>query len=86
MKKYNLLITDGYDRFVSSFTDDDMDVVVKQTAHYNVEELTNKLVFYTLFIDNKKASQDNWEKFISKYNKYAKVLRKIRSLNKDFEC
>ena len=86
MKKYTLLITDGYDRFVESFIDDDMNEVVKQTAHYNVEEVSNKLVFYTLFIDGKKADQATWEMFTSKYDKYSNVLRKIKNLNKDFEC
>ena len=84
-KKYQLVITDGYDRIIESFIDDDMDVVVKQTANYNVEKL-NKVVFYTLLIDGKRADQDNWKKFNIKYFKYFKVLRKIRSLNKDFEC
>ena len=86
MKKYMLLVTDGYDRFIESFPDDDMDVVVKQTAQYNMEKLENKLVFYTLLVDGKKADQANWDMFKSKYNKYSNVLRKIKSLNKDFEC
>lgn len=86
MKKYMLLITDGWDRFIESFPDDDMDVVVKQTAQYNAEKLENKLVFYTLLVDGKKADQANWDMFKSKYDKYANVLRKIKSLNKDFEC
>lgn len=86
MKKYTLLITDGWDRFIESFPDDDMDVVVKQTAQYNMEKLENKLVFYTLLVDGKKADKANWDMFKSKYGKYAKVLRKIKSLNKDFEC
>lgn len=86
MKKYMLLITDGWDRFIESFPDDDMDVVVKQTAQYNEEKLENKLVFYTLLVDGKKADQANWDMFKSKYDKYSNVLRKIKSLNKDFEC
>lgn len=86
MKKYMLLITDGWDRFIESFPDDDMDVVVKQTAQYNMEKLENQLVFYTLLVDGKKADQANWDMFKSKYNKYSNVLRKISSLNKDFEC
>lgn len=84
-KKYQIVITDGYDKLIESFIDDDMDVVVKQTAHYNAEKL-NKVAFYTLLIDGKKADQANWKMFLSKYDKYFKVLRKIRSLNKDFEC
>lgn len=86
MKKYNIIITDGYGRLIEGFQDDDMDEVIKQVAQYNAEKLENRLVFYTLFIDGKKADQDNWKKFTSKYNKYANVLRKIKSLNKDFEC
>lgn len=64
MKKYTLLITDGYDKIIESFIDDDMDEVVKQTAHYNVEqtahynvEKLNKVVFYTLLIDGKKQTK-----------------------------
>lgn len=86
MKKYTLLITDGWDRFIECFPDDDMDVVVKQTAQYNAEKLENQLVLYTLFVDGKKADKANCDKFKSKYDKYANVLRKIKSLNKDFEC
>lgn len=86
MKKYMLLITDGWDRFIESFPDDDMDVVVKQTAQYYLEKLENQLIFYTLLVDGKKADQANWDMFKSKYNKYSNVLRKIKSLNKDFEC
>lgn len=86
MKKYMLLITDGWDRFIESFPDDDMDVVVKQTAQYYAEKLENQLIFYTLLVDGKKADQANWDMFKSKYNKYSNVLRKIKSLNKDFEC
>lgn len=63
-----------------------MDVVVKQTAQYKMEKLDNETVFYTLLIEGKKADQANWDKFKSKYNKYADVLHKIKSLNKDFEC
>ena len=85
MKKYTLLITDGYDRIIESFMDDDMDVVVKQTAHYNAEK-SIKVAFYTLFIDGKKADQADYKKFNIKYYKYFKVLCKIKSLNKDFEC
>lgn len=85
MKKYMLLITDGWDRFIESFPDD-MDVVVKQTAQYYAEKLENQLIFYTLLVDGKKADQANWDMFKSKYNKYSNVLRKIKSLNKDFEC
>ena len=86
MKKYNLLITNGADMFIESFIDDDMDVVVKQTAQYNIENLSNKLVCYTLFVDGKRADKANWDKFKSKYYKYSNVLHKIKSLNKDFEC
>lgn len=86
MKKYMLLITDGWDRFIESFPDDDMDVVVKQTAQYYLEKLENQLIFYTLLVDGKKADQANWDMFKSKYNKYSNILRKIKSLNKDFEC
>lgn len=86
MKKYMLLITDGWDRFIESFPDDDMDVVVKQTAQYYAEKLENQLIFYTLLVDGKKADQANWDMFKSKYNKYSNILRKIKSLNKDFEC
>lgn len=86
MKKYMLLITDGFDRFIESFPDDDMDVVVKQTAQYKMEKLSNKTVFYILLIDGKRADQATWEMFTSKYNKYSNILRKIKSLNKDFEC
>ena len=86
MKKYNIIITDGYDRLIEGFHDDDMDEVIKQVAQYNVEKSSYELCFYTLFIDGKKADQDNWKKFTSKYNKYLNVLCKIKSLNKDFEC
>lgn len=86
MKKYTLLVTDGYDRFVDSILDDDIYVVAKQTAHYVLEEVSNKIVFFTLLIDGKKADQTNWEMFLNIYKKYAKVLRKMSSLNKDFEC
>lgn len=86
MKKYMLLITDGFDRFIESFPDDDMNVVVKQTAQYKMEKLSNKTVFYILLIDGKRADQATWEMFTSKYNKYSNILRKIKSLNKDFEC
>lgn len=86
MKKYMLLITDGWDRFIESFPDDDMDVVVKQTAQYYLEKLENQLIFYTLLVDGKKADKANWDMFKSKYGKYSNVLRKIKSLNKDFEC
>lgn len=86
MKKYILLITNGADMFVESFMDDDMDVVVKQTAQYNEEKLENQLVFYTLLVYGKKADKANWNMFKSKYDKYSNVLRKIKSLNKDFEC
>jgi hypothetical protein len=85
-KKYTLLITDGYDMFVESFIDYDMDVVVKQTAQYKMEKLSNKTVFYILLIDGKRADQATWDMFTSKYDKYVKVLSKIKSLNKDFEC
>lgn len=86
MKKYTLLITDGYERFVESLLDDDIDGVAKQTAQYMVKHLTDKLVFYTLLVDGKRADKPNWEMFLNIYKKYAKVLRKISSLNKDFEC
>lgn len=85
MKKYTLLITDGFDRIIESFIDDDMNEVIKQTANYNAEKL-NKVAFYTLLIDGKKADQADYKKFNIKYYKYFKVLCKIRSLNKDFEC
>lgn len=85
-KKYQILISDSDERFIESFLDDDMDVVVKQTAQYKMEKLDDTLVFYILLINGKRADQDNWKKFNIKYFKYFKVLRKIRSLNKDFEC
>ena len=84
-KKYQIVISDSYNRFIESFLDDDLDVVVKQTAQYIIEKLSYKLVFYDLLIDGKKADQANWDKFNSKYIKYVNVLRKIKSLNKDFE-
>lgn len=83
-KKYQIVISDGDERFIESFLDDDMDVVVKQTAQYKMEKLEDKLVFYILLINGKKADQANWNMFKSKYNKYADVLHKIKSLNKDF--
>ena len=86
MKKYTLLITDGYERFIESLLDDDINVVAKQTAQYMVEHLTDKLVFYTLLVDGKKADQTNWSQFLNLYKKYAKVFHKINNLNKDFEC
>lgn len=86
MKKYNLLITDGYERYIESLLDDDINGVAKQTAHYVLENVTNQLVFFTLLIDGKRADKPNWEMFLNIYKKYAKVLRKISSLNKDFEC
>lgn len=86
MKKYNLLISDGYERYIESILDDDINGVAKQTAHYVLENVTNQLVFFTLLIDGKKADQTNWSQFLNLYKKYAKVLRKISSLNKDFEC
>lgn len=85
-KKYQIVICDCYERFIESFLDDDMDTVVKQTAQYKMEKLDDKLVFYILLIYGKKADQTNWDMFKSKYNKYIEVLRKIKSLNKDFEC
>lgn len=85
-KKYQIVICDCDERFIESFLDDDMDVVVKQTAQYKIEKLDDKLVFYILLIYGKKADQTNWDMFKSKYNKYMEVLRKIKSLNKDFEC
>ena len=85
-KKYQIVICDCDERFIESFLDDDMDVVVKQTAQYKMEKLDDKLVFYSLLIYGKKADQANWDMFKSKYNKYIEVLRKIKSLNKDFEC
>ncbi len=85
-KKYQIVICDCDERFIESFLDDDMDVVVKQTAQYKMEKLDDKLVFYILLIYGKKADQANWDMFKSKYNKYIEVLRKIKSLNKDFEC
>ena len=86
MKKYNLLISDGYERYIESILDDDINGVEKQTAHYVLENVTNQLVFFTLLIDGKKADQTNWSQFLNLYKKYAKVIRKISSLNKDFEC
>ncbi|MBR4316216.1 MAG: hypothetical protein IKP65_04510 [Alphaproteobacteria bacterium] len=86
MKKYNLLISDGYERYIESILDDDINGVAKQTAHYVLENVTNQLVFFTLLIDGKKADQTNWSQFLNLYKKYAKVIRKISSLNKDFEC
>lgn len=86
MKKYNLLISDGYERYIESILDDDINGVAKQTAHYVLENVTNQLVFFTLLIDGKKADQTNWSQFLNLYKKYAKVLHKIRNLNKDFEC
>lgn len=85
-KKYQIVICDCDERFIESFLDDDMDVVVKQTAQYKMEKLDDKLVFYILLLYGKKADQANWDVFKSKYNKYMEVLRKIKSLNKDFEC
>lgn len=85
-KKYQIVISDCDERFIESFLDDDMDMVVKQTAQYKIEKLDDKLVFYILLIYGKKADQANWDMFKSKYNKYMEVLRKIKSLNKDFEC
>lgn len=86
MKKYNLLISDGYERYIESILDDDINGVAKQTAHYVLEEVSNKLVFFTLYIDGKKADLTNWSQFLNLYKKYAKVIHKIRNLNKDFEC
>ena len=83
-KKYQIVISDCDERFIESFLDDDMDMVVKQTAQYKIEKLDDKLVFYILLIYGKKADQANWDMFKSKYNKYMEVLRKIKSLNKDF--
>ena len=85
-KKYQIVICDCDERFIESFLDDDMDVVVKQTAQYTMEKLEDMLIFYILLINGKKADQTNWDMFKSKYNKYIEVLRKIKSLNKDFEC
>ena len=82
-KKYQIVICDCDERFIESFLDDDMDAVVKQTAQYKIEKLDDKLVFYILLINGKKADQTIWEMFESKYNKYMEVLRKIKSLNKD---
>lgn len=84
-KKYQIVITDINNGLIESFLDDDMDVAVKQTAQYKMEKLEDKLVFYILLINGKKADQTNWDMFKSKYNKYMEVLRKIKSLNKDFE-
>ena len=83
-KKYQIVICDCDERFIESFLDDDMDAVVKQTAQYKMKKLDNETVFYTLLIEGKKADQANWNMFKSKYNKYVEVLRKIKSLNKDF--
>ena len=83
-KKYKIVITDINNRLIESFLADDMDAVVKQTAQYKIEKLDDKLVFYILLIYGKKADQANWDMFKSKYNKYMEVLRKIKSLNKDF--
>ena len=85
-KKYQIVISDCDERFIESFLDDDMDAVVKRTAQYEMENLEDKLVFYILLINGKKADRANWNMFKSKYNKYMEVLRKIKSLNKDFEC
>lgn len=85
-KKYQIVICDCDGIFIESFLDDDMDVVVKQTAQYKMEKLDDKSVFYILLLYGKKADQTNWDMFKSKYNKYIEVLRKIKSLNKDFEC
>lgn len=85
-KKYQIVICDCDERFIESFLDDDMDSVVKQTAQYKIKNLDDKLVFYILLLYGKKADQANWDVFKSKYNKYIEVLRKIKSLNKDFEC
>ena len=85
-KKYQIVICDCDERFIESFLDDDMDAVVKQTAQYKIKNLDDKLVFYILLINGKKTDQTNWDMFKSKYNKYIEVLRKIKSLNKDFEC
>lgn len=85
-KKYQIVICDGDERLIESFLDDDMDVVVKQTAQYVMEKLEDMLIFYILLINGKKADQANWDIFKSKYKKYMEVLRKIKSLNKDFEC
>lgn len=85
-KKYQIVICDCDGIFIESFLDDDMDSVVKQTAQYKIKNLDDKLVFYILLLYDKKADQANWDVFKSKYNKYIEVLRKIKSLNKDFEC
>lgn len=85
-KKYQIVITDFNNRLIESFLDDVMDAVVKQTAQYKMKKLDVTLVFYILLINGKKADQANWNIFKSKYNKYIEVLRKIKSLNKDFEC
>ena len=85
-KKYQIVICDCDGIFIESFLDDDMDAVVKQTAQYKIKNLDDKLVFYILLINGKKTDQTNWDMFKSKYNKYIEVLRKIKSLNKDFEC
>ena len=85
-KKYQIVICDCDGIFIESFLDDDMDAVVKQTAQYKMEKLDDKSVFYILLLYGKKADQANWDMFKSKYNKYVDVLRKIKSLNKDFEC
>lgn len=85
-KKYQIVICDCDGIFIESFLDDDMDSVVKQTAQYKIKNLDDKLVFYILLLYGKKADQTNWDMFKSKYNKYIEVLRKIKSLNKDFEC
>lgn len=83
-KKYQIVICNCDGIFIESFLDDDMDAVVKQTAQYKMEKLDDKLVFYILLLYGKKADQANWDVFKSKYNKYIEVLRKIKSLNKDF--
>lgn len=85
-KKYQIVICNCDGIFIESFLDDDMDAVVKQTAQYKMEKLDDKLVFYILLIEGKKADKANWDMFKSKYNKYEDVLHKIKSLNKDFEC
>lgn len=56
-KKYQIVICDGDERFIESFLDDDMDVVVKQTVQYVMKKLEDMLVFYILLINGKKPTK-----------------------------
>ena len=75
-KKYQIVICDCDERFIESFLDDDMDAVVKQTAQYKIEKLDDKLVFYILLINGKKADQTIWEMFEFKDCLFDSVLNK----------